>query len=201
MKKCKIIGLTGQTGAGKSTVAKLFEGNGAVVISADSIVHKLYCEPSACSKAVAAVFGNDIINSDHTINRKFLAKKAFSSKENTRLLNSVVHPFVMYEMLLTVKSELENGASVIVYDAPQLFESNSELLCDVVVSVTARTDIRLDRICKRDNISREFVLERMNAQLSEDFFRENSDYVIENNSDTDFLKKESEKLIKTLVQR
>ena len=90
---------------------------------------------------------------------------------------------------------------MIVYDAPQLFESNSDLLCDVVVSVTARTDIRLDRICKRDNISRKFVLERMNVQLSEDFFRKNSDYVIENNSDTDFLKKESEKLIKTLVQR
>lgn len=201
MKKCKIIGLTGQTGAGKSTVAHFLEESGAAIINADSLVHKLYGENTVCSRSVAAVFGNDILNPDSSVDRRLLAERAFASKESIALLNSVVHPFVMYELLMQIKTELKNGAELIIYDAPQLFESNSDLICDSIISVVADRQVRLKRICSRDNISEEAARERMNAQLDEEFFRANSDYIIENNADLKLLKEQLQMLKEILMQR
>lgn len=198
MKKCRIIGLTGQSGAGKSTVAKFLEQNGFKVINADLLVRKIYNSGSPCLKTISAVFGEDIITENGTPDRKLLAKRAFSSKQNTALLSSIVHPFVTAELFAEIKKAAENGATTVVYDAPQLFESNADVICDKIISVTAEKTVRLERICRRDNISKENALMRMNAQLNEEFFRENSDYIIENNSDISSLKIQLEGLLKQL---
>lgn len=198
MKKCRILGLTGQSGAGKSTVASFLEQNGFYVISADLLVRKIYNSGSPCLKTLAAVFGEDIISDNGTPDRKLLAKRAFSSKENTALLSSIVHPFVTAELFTQIKKAAESGATKIVYDAPQLFESNADVICDEIISVTAEKSVRLERICKRDNISKENALMRMNAQLDEEFFRENSDYIIENNSDLSSLNVQLESLLKQI---
>ncbi len=198
MKKCRIIGLTGQCGAGKSTVAGFLDQNGFYVINADLLVRKIYESGSPCLKTIAAVFGEDIITENGTPDRKLLAERAFSSKENTALLSSIVHPFVTAELFDEIKKAAESGVTTIVYDAPQLFESNADVICDEIISVTAEKSVRLERICKRDNISKELALMRMNAQLDEEFFRENSDYIIENNSDISSLNIQLEGLIKQL---
>lgn len=198
MKKCRILGLTGQSGAGKSTVAEFLEQNGFYVISADLLVRKIYNSGSPCLKTIAAVFGEDIISDNGTPDRKLLAKRAFSSKENTALLSSIVHPFVTAELFTQIKKAAESGATTVVYDAPQLFESNADVICDKIISVTAEKSVRLERICKRDNISKENALMRMNAQLDEEFFRENSDYIIENNSDLSSLNVQLESLLKQI---
>lgn len=198
MKKCRIIGLTGQSGAGKSTVAGFLEQNGFKVINADLLVRKIYNSSSPCLKTIASVFGEDIITENGTPDRKLLAKRAFSSKQNIALLSSIVHPFVTAELFAEIKKSAVNGATTVVYDAPQLFESNADVICDEIISVTAEKSVRLERICKRDNISKENALMRMNAQLDEEFFRENSDYIIENNSDISSLNIQLEGLIKQL---
>lgn len=198
MKRCRILGLTGQSGAGKSTVASFLEQNGFYVISADLLVRKIYNSGSPCLKTLAAVFGEDIISDNGTPDRKLLAKRAFSSKENTALLSSIVHPFVTAELFTQIKKAAESGATTVVYDAPQLFESNADVICDEIISVTAEKSVRLERICKRDNISKENALMRMNAQLDEEFFRENSDYIIENNSDLSSLNVQLESLLKQI---
>lgn len=198
MKKCRILGLTGQSGAGKSTVAEFLEQNGFYVISADLLVKKIYNSGSPCLKTIAAVFGEDIISDNGTPDRKLLAKRAFSSKENTALLSSIVHPFVTAELFTQIKKAAESGATTVVYDAPQLFESNADVICDEIISVTAEKSVRLERICKRDNISKGNALMRMNAQLDEEFFRENSDYIIENNSDLSSLNVQLEGLLKQI---
>ena len=198
MKKCRIIGLTGQSGAGKSTVAKFLEQNGFYVINADLLVRKIYNSGSPCLKTIAAVFGEDIITDNGTPDRKLLAERAFSSKENTALLSSIVHPFVTAELFDEIKKAAEIGTTTVVYDAPQLFESNADVICDEIISVAAEKSVRLERIGKRDNISKENALMRMNAQLDEEFFRENSDYIIENNSDISSLNIQLEDLIKQL---
>lgn len=183
MKKYKIVGLTGQSGAGKSTVAGFIESESVCVISADLLVKQIYDSNAACVRSLAAAFGSDIIDSNGVIIRPLLAKKAFSSKENTLLLNSLVHPFVIAEFLKECKNAADNGARIIVFDAPQLFESNADVICDMVVSVTADAQTRVERICKRDGISPEQAQMRINAQLDEQFFKENSDYIIDNNGD------------------
>lgn len=192
MKKRKIIGLTGQSGAGKSTVAKYFEDNGIKVINADTLVHKLYQSNSPCVRAVCAIFGDDLLKSDNSLDRKLLAQRAFLTKQNTDLLSSIVHPFVMSEFLAELK---KIDADFVIYDAPQLFESNSDAICDCIISVIADKDIRLQRICKRDNITEEYALMRINAQLDEEFFINNSDYVIENNSTEEILIHQLQKIL------
>lgn len=183
MKKYKIIGLTGQSGAGKSTVAGLVEGCNISVINADLLVKQIYTDNEACVMSLEAAFGSDIIDSGGVINRPLLAQKAFSSKENTQLLNSLVHPFVIAEFLKECKKDADNGAEIIVFDAPQLFECNADVICDVIVSVVADAQTRIERICKRDGISCGQAQMRINAQLDEQFYKENSDYIIDNNGD------------------
>ena len=178
MKKTKIIGLTGQSGAGKSTASKYIRDIGIKVFDADKLVKEIYDDSnSTCLKAVCAVFGSDLIK-ENSLDRKLLAQRAFSSKENTKLLSNIVHPFVTAKFLQELK---ETDADMVVYDAPQLFESNFDAVCDCIISITADKALRLERICKRDNISVELATMRMNVQLDEEFFRNNSDYVIENN--------------------
>ncbi len=198
LKRCKLIGLTGQSGAGKSSVARVLAQSGFAVIDADKIVRNLYQPCSPCLTAVASAFGSDIIKPDGTPNRPLLAQRVFSSKENTALLGQLVHPFVMYELLKQIRAEQQNGTNTVIYDAPQLFESNSDLICDTIISVVASENIRLKRICERDNLTEQKALERMNAQLSEEFFRENSDYIIENNSDINSLKEQTQIIINKL---
>ena len=195
MKRCRIIGLTGQSGAGKSTASRLLEDNGFTVINADWLVSKIYQSNSPCLKTIAAVFGDDIIKPDGIPDRKLLAERAFSSKAQTALLSSIVHPFVTAELFSELKKAAQSGISEVIYDAPQLFESNTDVICDKIISVVADESVRLRRICSRDNITTGAALLRMNAQLSEEFFRDNSDYVLENNSDLDALNTQILRLI------
>lgn len=181
MRKYKLIGLTGQTGAGKSSLSDCFRQLGVAVVNADGIVAELYKSGSVCLRAVSSAFGEEILNANGSLNRAILAKKAFSSKENTALLGRLVHPFVTAEIFAMLKTDEMQSRDIIVYDAPQLFESNFDCVCDYVVSVTAEEKIRLKRIMERDGLGESDARQRMNAQLDESFFKRNSDFIIENN--------------------
>lgn len=166
MNRVKIIGLTGQSGAGKSTAARLFEENGFAVINADALVRSIYETNPACLRAVAASFGEDIVRADGTLDRALLAERVFSSAGNTALLGALVHPFVLAETLRLLK----NVKGCAVLDAPQLFESNIDVICDRIVSVTADEDVRVRRIIARDGIDEAQARQRVAAQLGEAFF-------------------------------
>lgn len=193
MKRIKIIGLTGQSGSGKSTVSEYFKKRNITVINADKLVREIYNANSPCVKTIAATFGDDVLDKNGEIIRPILAQKAFSSKEATIMLNTVVHPFVTYEFLNQVNRALKNGEKYVLYDAPQLFESNADLICDVIISVIADKEVRLKRICARDNIDYNSAELRINAQFDEEFFRQNSDFIIDNNSDIEFLEKQAQR--------
>ena len=180
MKKYKLFGLTGQSGAGKSTVAQTFLDLGAVVIGADEIVAQLYSENSPCVKTIAACFGEEVLKSDGTPDRKKLAELAFSSAENTALLGKIVHPFVTAELF----ERLRGKEGIVIYDAPQLFESGADIICDKIIAVTADENIRIKRIIQRDGLTEAEAQSRVKAQLDEEFFKSRADYVIENNGDT-----------------
>ena len=194
MKHYKLIGLTGQSGAGKSTVAEVFAKLGAYVINADKVVAELYNAGSPCLKAVAAEFGQDVIGADGKLDRKLLAQRAFASRERTDDLNRLVHPFVTARLF-----ELLRGAEgIVVFDAPQLFEADADVICDAVVAVTADKDIRVNRIIKRDSLSEEQAMLRVNAQHGEEYFRARADYIIENNFDEESLRSQAEKVYNKL---
>ena len=167
MKKYKILGLTGQTGAGKSTVSKVFAKNGTAVINADELVAELYMPDSVCLKILSAEFGSDIILPDKNLDRKKLAQRSFATKEKTAVLGKLIHPFVLSLFLEKTEKLVNNDKKFIVFDAPQLFESKANVICDYIISVTADENIRKQRIMQRDGISEEMAERRINAQLSE----------------------------------
>lgn len=176
----KIIGLTGQTGAGKSTVAKLLEKFGYYHIDADRIAKDVINADKTVIGALAKEFGDDIVLPDGTVDRKLLAKRAFSSKRNTERLSEITHPVVAeYIKGIILQKQGENAVGVTV-DAIGLFESGLSKLCDINICVVAPEEIRLDRIIKRDKISFESASRRISAQKDGEFFLANADRVIKN---------------------
>lgn len=194
----KLYGLTGPTGSGKTTVTDILKNHRFEIVNADEIAHKALLDTELIS-ALKIAFGEGIINPDGSINRRETAKIAFSSKENTEILNSLTHPVILRLAVEEFERLSREGSKNIVFDAPTLFESGSDKLCQKIISVIAPENLRARRIMKRDNISEAEAIKRISAQKSEEFFRENSDFVIENDGDIKALKAKTESIIKELI--
>lgn len=182
-----IVGLTGQTGAGKTTVCRVFEDNGFTVINADKVARDVTVKGSPCLKELCNFFGRDILLEDGSLNRHMLGDIVFADKKKLEILNSVTYPYITSEILAEIKRCSATGHKLILLDAPTLFESRTDDFCDLIISVISREDLRIERIMKRDSISRESAQNRINSQLKEEFFRNNSDFIIKNNGDVENL--------------
>jgi dephospho-CoA kinase len=190
----QLIGLTGQSGAGKSVVSDIFKQNGFAVIDADLCSREAVEPGSECLTEIAEVFGEKVINADKTLNRKALAEIVFSEKTELKKLNAVMHPFIL-DIVCKRINELQNeGYRFIILDAPTLFESKADDICDMIISVTAKEDIRKKRIAERDGISDESIEKRFKSQHTESFFIKHSDFVIKNNKTLDELIKKAEEV-------
>ncbi len=182
-KESIVVGLTGQTGAGKSTVSQIFVQNGFTLIDADRISREVMSAGTPCLEEVFDFFGEDIRNADGSLNRKALAKLVFNDKGKLECLNSICHPFITEEIFSRISHNSAHGNCLILLDAPTLFESRAADFCDLIISVVASPDLRRNRIIARDGLTETEANERMNAQLDEDFFISHSDYVIRNDED------------------
>lgn len=196
-KTFKIIGLTGQSGAGKSTVSELLKAKGAVVINADALAHTAL-KTEKCKENLRHAFGGGIFDKKGEVVRKALARAAFSSKENTEKLNKATHPVITELAEKEFEYYRAQGEEVVIFDAPTLFESGLNELCTVVVSVIADKNIRAQRIMQRDNLSFEDAQLRLNAQHGDGFYTEKSRFVIENNGSQEELLEKAEELSREL---
>ncbi len=177
-----VVGLTGQTGAGKSTVSKVFSENGFAVINADSVARKVVEKGTKCLAEIQDLFGSGIINEDETLNRRALAGIVFSDSRKLEMLNTIIYPYITREILQQIKAFSAKGEKLILLDAPTLFESRADDFCELVISVISEAELREKRIISRDNLTSEQARKRMNSQLDEELFIKNSDYIITNNS-------------------
>ncbi|HNZ98205.1 dephospho-CoA kinase [Ruminococcus sp.] len=180
-----VVGLTGQTGAGKSTVSKIFASNGFAVIDADQVARKIVEKGTKCLDEIADFFGSQVINEDGTLNRKALAGIVFSDKSKLEMLNTISYPYITGEILRQIRVHSMKGEKLILLDAPTLFESRADDFCEIIISVLADADIREKRIISRDGLTADQARKRMNSQLNEEFFRSHSDYIIHNNGNLD----------------
>lgn len=180
----KVIGLTGQSGAGKTTLCERFEELGIPCIDTDAIYHGLVSHESSCLAELKEKFGDTVINSDGSLNRKALALLVFSgenAKENLESLNDTTHKYIWEEVNKRLTEYIDKGKRAAVIDAPALFSSKIFVgACDIIISVISDKQTRLDRIMKRDGIDRERALARIEAQPDDSFFTQNSDYYIVN---------------------
>lgn len=187
-----VLGLTGQSGSGKTTVSRLFLKHGFNVINADELAHNIMNASDSCLQKIVLHFGEDILNSDNHLNRRKLASIVFNSKEQLQILNNITNPYI----LKAIKNEIENSENRnIILDAPTLFESGADKFCDETASVIADRAIRVKRITERDCISEDEAVSRINSQNDDDFYIKRSDYIIDNSFSLDELKKKTEFLI------
>ena len=194
MEKKRVIGLTGQTGAGKTTVSSFAVELGCAVVDADKVAHEALAPGSDCLKRLAEIFGHDIIEKDGSCRRSVLAQRAFSDKKSTALLNSITHPWIIEKSGQYIRRKLENN-DIVIFDAPLLFESGGDRLCGTVIAVTAPENIRIERIIQRDGISEKAARLRMGAQHHEEYYTSRADYVIDGSASLDEIKRKTAAII------
>lgn len=184
-----VIGITGQSGSGKSEVAKYLASIGFSVIDADMVYHNLISPPSKCLDELELHFGRKILKADSSLNRKTLAEMVFGeeNREKLLLLNEITHKHVCREIRKIISSLKAMGCDLALIDAPLLFEAGLDTDCDFVISVVADRQIRLDRIISRDKITPEMAEKRVASQKSPEFYTERSDFTLENNGDVSSL--------------
>ena len=180
----KIIGLTGPSGAGKSTLCEVFEKIDIPCINTDIVYHKMTSSPSPCLEELKKRFGNSIIDPNGALDRAALSKLVFEGEnadKNLADLNSTTHKFVWYETSNLLTEYANQGKKAAVIDAPALFSSEIFVnACDFILSVLCDKNIRIERIMKRDGITYDRAIARINAQPDDKFFIDNSDYFIYN---------------------
>ena len=172
-----IIGLTGQTGAGKTAAAKVIEGMGAHIIDCDMAARKVTAPGAQVLDTIARTFGESTVK-DNVLDRKALGRIVFSDMEKKKQLEDILFPLITAYINENIPKD-----GITVLDAPTLFEAGLEKMCDVIVAVTADEDIRLQRLCRRDGLSPEDIAKRMASQKSRRFFEENCDYTLDNSAD------------------
>ena len=183
MRKIKVIGLTGQTGAGKSTVSKIISAQGVEVIDCDLVSREVVANEKRCVADLALEFSISVLNIDGTLNRKKLGSIVFSDKEKLEKLNDIIFPYIR-EYLHDKIAELDKkGVNLVVLDAPTLFESGMDCECDSVVSVIAPETQRLNRIVIRDHLTEEEARNRSDSQHDDEFYTSRSQLVIVNDGD------------------
>ena len=173
----RIIGLTGPTGAGKSTWSAAFRTLGCAVIDCDKLARKVVENP-AVQTALQVAFGGESLKSG-VLDRRLLASRAFADKQSVQRLNVVTHPAILEQITHEITEYEQRGIGVIIIDAPQLFEGGLEKMCTLVAAVLAPQQIRLKRIMQRDKISEEEAWLRMASQYGDDYFKEHADCILD----------------------
>lgn len=177
-----IIGVTGNSGTGKTKIAKILaEKINAEIIDADKTVKEMTNTETKYLKEIIKLFGKEILT-ENKLNRKKLAEIIYSDNSKKEQLNNLTYKYVVDEIKNKIK-KIENKNIII--DAPLLFESKLDKICNFTISVLAEKEIKLDRICKRDNISKETAEARLNIQENDEYYIQKSDYVIKNNRKID----------------
>lgn len=171
-----IVGLTGGIGSGKTTVAKMFNKLGIPIYVSDVEAKKIMITNNSVISSIKALFGNDAYT-DGMLNRVFIANKVFDNKELLEQLNRIVHPAVKEDFTRWCQAQ---EAPYIIKESAILFESGGAQECDLIITVTAPIEERINRVAERDATTRAEIEKRINNQLSDEEKIVQSDYVINN---------------------
>ena len=184
-----VFGITGGSGAGKSTVSEIFRELGVYVIDADKTARKVTKRGEKCFDELVSFFGDSILNTDGSLNRKKLGGIVFSDEKKLGKLNEITHKYILSD----IEKELsETDCEYAAIDGAVIIGSEIQRLCKFLVSVMADYDVRLKRILSRDNMTEEKAVLRLQSQPEDEVYIENSKYLIYNNSSKENLQKEVE---------
>ena len=195
----KIIGITGPTGAGKTTALRAVTDLGGCVIDCDQVYHQLLEESAPMRNELTERFGSGILDSEQRLDRKKLGALVFQDKALLTDLNTITHRYVrqrVEELLRTAQAE---GRPLAAVDAIALIESGLGTLCDAVVGILAPPEVRVRRIMARDGISEDYARMRVKAQQSDAFFQQNCTAILENTGEEAGLTRQAKALFEKIL--
>ena len=184
------VAIVGNIASGKTTVERIIAGKGFKVYDSDKIAHELL----AGSDAVKHMFAEDDILTNGEIDRKKLGNIVFNDPKKLKLLELILHPQIVTELLKIFQRE--NG--IVFVSVPQLFEAKMETLFDKKIFVTAKKETRLERLISRNGLTREYAQKRINAQIPDEDKIPLCDYIIDNNSTMESLHNQTELVISSI---
>lgn len=187
----KVIGLTGSIATGKSTVSSYLKNCGYIVLDADEISRHALDIGTSCYKRVIEEF--DALNDDLSIDRKKLSHIIFNNNEKKKLLESIIHPYVIDELKKGIK---ECTQELVFLDIPLLYEVSLEYLCDKIIVVYVNEDLQLKRLMNRNQIDEDHARLIMSHQISIEIKKDKADYIIDNCYDLNHLYNEIERVLK-----
>lgn len=190
----KIIGITGSSGSGKSTVCEILnEKYNVKIIDADKIAKELLTSGTEYYNDVISKFGRKITDDVGEIDRKKLADLIYNDDKKREMLNNSTFYYVVKKIKLRAK---EINSVDIIIDAPLLFESKLDDICNFTIGVIAKESVQIERIIKRDTISKEQACKRLKAQQTNDFYMSKCTEIIENNNEYIETEKQIEEIAK-----
>lgn len=185
----KVIGITGTSGVGKTTVCEILNKKfNAFIIDADEVARELSKKGNIYLQAIAEHFGEDILDINGNLKRKELASLIYNDKVKREALNSITFKFVVEEIKKRIDLAKEN--EIIVIDAALLFESKLNENCDIVLGIIANETQKVERICTRDNITEEMAKKRIAVQITDEELLQKADYIIKNKGHIQILEKD-----------
>lgn len=192
-----IFGITGGSGAGKTTVSDMFRTLGVYVADADLAAREVVKKGMPALAEITECFGKDVLLGDGSLDRRKLAGIVFSDKASLKKLNEITHKYIkMY-----IEQQLSHAnCEIVAIDGAVIIGSSVEPLCSYITTVTADRETRILRIMKRDGISRADAEKRIDAQQSDDFYIAHSDFVIQNN-DLTTLKAQAENILNQIRKK
>lgn len=173
-----ILGITGTTGAGKTTLLKEIEKLGGYIIDCDEVYHELLEKDTTLQESLYEEFG-DIRSADNGIDRKKLGSIVFNNPGKLKRLNKIVQGVISERVRYLISN---SNSSICAIDAPLLLDSDLLDLCNTTIAVLAPIEIRINRIMKRDNISRDYAESRIKSQKSDEYFRQHCNHILWNDS-------------------
>lgn len=185
-----VLGVTGGIGSGKSTVSRILQEMGAVVIDADKISRDVVMPGEKALEELTEVFGEDILDAWGQLQRKKLAHMVFNDNEKLQKLNGILHKYVAQRINDNVKEQQLKKTQIIVIDAPIPIKTGFLDLCHRVWTITADRELRIRRIMERNGMSYDEAVSRINSQLDEQEYIKIADTVIYNNDDYSLLKED-----------
>lgn len=174
------VGITGTTGAGKTTFLEYLSSIGALVIDCDKVYHDLLAESDRMNAELIRAFH---LRGDR-IDTKELGAIVFQDPKKLRELNDITTPYVKEKVIEILDGAKRQGIRITAIDAIRLLESGLSMLCDFTIAITAPAEVRVKRIMERDHISREYAEMRVQAQTAENWYLERCDFAIENDLPT-----------------
>ncbi len=185
----KVIGLCGGSGSGKGEVCHLFAEHGIPSVDTDVLYHHMTAEKNSLTEALAERFGDEVLCENGALCRARLSAKVFAPGAEKELadLNRIAHFHILAGVRVWIAEQKAAGMRAAIVDAPLLFESGFDKECDALICVTAPKEMRIERIMKRDKISRDAAERRIAAQHSDAYLIERCGYHINNAGDINAL--------------